>query len=1358
MNISCQYCGALKFPNEDLFKCCHNGKVQLPDLSPYPDELKVLLLGNSAEAKNFQTHIRQFNSAFSFASFGAYVVPPPGYGPPCFRICGQVCHRSGPLHPNRDLPPLYGQLYIYDGGRALRERIENVANHGCDENVMEKVQNVMDRESPYAAAYRHMAEVEQDENMLAAAENRPSSETIMYINRRGDVRRYNLPHYEEVAVIFVGNNGAPPDASQRDIVVYPRNQALRNISIHSSNLDPMIYPLFFPRGEAGWQMNMLHVAQRATAARNKVTMSQFYNYRLAVRSTFSPIHHGKKLFQQYAVDAYVKIEGQRIDYLKREQNKLRVETYQGVVDHLNSAADATGRQLGSLIILPSSFNGSPRAMLQRFQDAMAMIGKYGKPDLFITFTCNPNWCEIKNHLNPGEYANDRPDLVARVFHLKLRELLKDITERNVLGKSIANVHVIEFQKRGLPHVHLLLHLSEEDKLTEAEDIDSLICAELPDSDEQPQLFSIVKSCMIHGPCGTDNPENLCMVDGSCSKKYPKEFCETTNANFDGYPRYRRRSDGRTVRVKCGNGKFVTLDNRSVVPYCPWLTMKYNAHINVEACMSLKSVKYLYKYVYKGHDCANIEIDEILNHDEIKTYLDARYVSAPEAVWRIFEFPMHKQSHAIIRLPVHLPHCQHVYFKNGQEHTFDNTVEHSKLLAWFQLNVEDEHANQYLYTEISEHYVYDTKGRPKQWSHRKRGADKVITRMVSAKPSEGDRFFLRVLLLHVRGAKSFEDLRTVDGITVDTFREACSLLGLLQDDAEWHHTMEEAATFQMPRQLRQLFSVILIYCDPSDPLKLWDTFKEAMMEDFIHRRMQVSDAEQAVLAHIDRVISQHGKSLTTFNLPQLHEVVPAEQDNIPSTIEDVLHVRQHLNTGQLEVADAVLSAVHNVQNGVNQQNRLFYLDAPGGYGKTYTLNYLISEFKSMGITYTTCANSGIAATLLKGGCTVHKLFCLPVPVVDTSSCRISPTSHKADELRQIDVFLLDEGSMLPKFALEAIDRMLRDICNCDLPFGGKIFLISGDFRQLLPVLRNGRPAEIIEMCLKNSHLWSSFSRFALSENMRARPDEQAFCGWLLEIGNGSAITKQDAPFCGCVKVPDCCVIGNATSMINAVYDGVDVADYGSRAILTPTNAESLKINDLVLPRLPGEVETYYSADEIITDDDDDREAFTLEFINGCTPSGMPPHRLKLKVGVIVMLLRNLDLSKGLCNGTRLVVTHLHRNIIQCEILTGVAVGNVVLIPRLQLAPSDTGLPFQLSRRQFPLRLAYSMTINKSQGQTFEKVGLYFKRPCFSHGQLYVALSRARALTDIKVQVFDTNLQGECKGEFYTPNVVYRQVLN
>ena len=329
------------------------------------------------------------------------------------------------------------------------------------------------------------------------------------------------------------------------------------------------------------------------------------------------------------------------------------------MDHMNSVSNREGQKVGSCVILPSSFSGGPRAMLQHFQDAMAMIGKFGKPDLFLTFTCNPKWSEITRNLNSGETPIDRPDLVARVFNLKLRELIKDITERGVLGHALAFVYVIEFQKRGLPHVHLLLHLSEEDKLVQASDIDSIICAELPDPLQEPDLFSIVKACMIHGPCGTDNPKCPCMEDGKCTKDYPKDFCDATLPNTEGYPKYRRRSDGRTVNVKCPDGKFVLLDNRNVVPYCPWLTKKFNAHINVEACTSLKSVKYLYKYIYKGHDCANIQIDEVINHDEIKTYLDARYVSSPEAVWRIFQFPMHAQSHSINRLHGHLPHYQHV---------------------------------------------------------------------------------------------------------------------------------------------------------------------------------------------------------------------------------------------------------------------------------------------------------------------------------------------------------------------------------------------------------------------------------------------------------------------------------------------------------------------------------------------------------------------------------------------------------------------------------------------------------------------------------------------------------------------------
>ena len=300
--------------------------------------------------------------------------------------------------------------------------------------------------------------------------------------------------------------------------------------------------------------------------------------------------------------------------------------------------------------------------------------------------------------------------------------------------------------------------------------------------------------MIHGPCGTLNQSSICIENGECTKKFPKQFCENTQASVDGYPQYRRRNNGRTATV-CG----LEVDNRWVVPYNPYLTQKFNAHINLEACMSIKSVKYLYKYIYKGHDCANLEINERLDHDEISTFLDTRYVSAPEGIWRLFEFNMHGKSSPICRLALHLPNNQNVYFRAGEEHAAGERAiqQDTHLTAWFKLNQQNEYARQFLYTEIPNHFVWDTSNR--KWKLRRKGD--TIPRMYAARPNEGERFFLRLLLLHVRGATSFEDLRTVDETVANTFREACELRGLLENDAEWNQTMLEATFSQMPSNLR-----------------------------------------------------------------------------------------------------------------------------------------------------------------------------------------------------------------------------------------------------------------------------------------------------------------------------------------------------------------------------------------------------------------------------------------------------------------------------------------------------------------------------------------------------------------------------
>jgi Helitron helicase-like domain at N-terminus len=308
------------------------------------------------------------------------------------------------------------------------------------------------------------------------------------------------------------------------------------------------------------------------------------------------IVRGKRLFQEWLCDMYAKVESHRLAFQRFNQHTLRVDEYRGVVDAVARAGVNENPDVGRPVILSSSFRGGPRHMSQLYQDAMALVRAHGKPDLFITMTCNPAWPEIANELKPNEVANDRPDLVARVFRLKLKSLLDDLEGQSpVFGSVRAMVHVVEWQKRGLPHAHILLILGRQSKPT-AETYDNFVSAQLPDPVTHPRLAEAVKCFMLHGPCGVHNLNCPCMDrhTRSCTKRYPKEFLAHTTDRQGSYPVYARPDNGRQVRK--GNFSF---DNRWVVPYNPYLLLKYNCHINVEICSSVTAVKYLYKYVYKG---------------------------------------------------------------------------------------------------------------------------------------------------------------------------------------------------------------------------------------------------------------------------------------------------------------------------------------------------------------------------------------------------------------------------------------------------------------------------------------------------------------------------------------------------------------------------------------------------------------------------------------------------------------------------------------------------------------------------------------------------------------------------------------
>lgn len=220
---------------------------------------------------------------------------------------------------------------------------------------------------------------------------------------------------------------------------------------------------------------------------------------------------------------YIKLETTRLDFYRRKQGEIRAELYQGIVDSV-MAGETSGNQVGQRIVLPISFIGGPRDMIRRYLDAMALVERFGKPDLFITMTCNPEWQEIQENLFEGQTTQDRPDLVARVFRAKLQDLKDQLFKKEIFGKAAAQVHVIEFQKRGLPHAHMLIILKPDYKITSPDQFDKFVCAELPDKDRYPHLYELVVQHMIHGPCGALKKNNACMVNGKCKYRYPRSYC------------------------------------------------------------------------------------------------------------------------------------------------------------------------------------------------------------------------------------------------------------------------------------------------------------------------------------------------------------------------------------------------------------------------------------------------------------------------------------------------------------------------------------------------------------------------------------------------------------------------------------------------------------------------------------------------------------------------------------------------------------------------------------------------------------------------------------------------------------------
>ncbi len=557
---------------------------------------------------------------------------------------------------------------------------------------------------------------------------------------------------------------------------------------------------------------------------------------------------------------------------------------------------------------------------------------------------------------------------------------------------------------------------------------------------------------------------------------------------------------------------------------------------------------------------------------------------------------------------------------------------------------------------------------------------------------------------VKGAQSFQDMATFNGVVHTTFREACVARGLMSDDAEWIAAMSEIVELQVSVEvIRRQFARILVHGNPENPRLLFDTFADDLCDD--HHSPQ---GRSGAMLGVEAYMNEMGRSLTDSNF---NFELPCENERLHN--RNVRHDRGEVREAAAD-RDRFLAMFTPEQQGalgsivdaisVQAPVKIFALIASAGVGKTVFANGLAAYFRAQGRRVICVAASGLAAMLLEGGTTAHSAFNIPIPAHEASYCNLSRAERSY--LKDAELIIWDECSMIHAHAADAVNRTFQDIMNNDRPFGGKCVLLMGDFKQLLPVVQYGKGHNhTIQRC----KWWPMVKHLTFTKNWRAA-EHPEYSKFLEEVGNGHVTA---------VVPPDATRVNSYEEMISSVYED----DFNNQhQILALTLETCAQINKMCLNLLPGRLIDMPAADHYM--DCRDLDSFPHDYVESLAIKGAPPFMLQFKLGGRYMCIRNLDVTRGIINGTMLKLIACGHRQATFQVLSGKSAGSIEIFTKstFTLTPEASGLPFTIIRTQFPVIPAYCLTVHKAQGQTMRRVGLIFESDPFTHGQLYVALSR------------------------------------